>query len=61
MQPTRSSVFIRHLVEAATARPMLNLLLEMKQARVAHITTRMVAHEPPAPEQSTAFRQPNAA
>jgi hypothetical protein len=35
MQPRpRSDVFIRHLVAAATVRPMLNLLLAMKQGRV---------------------------
>lgn len=36
MQPRpRSDVFIRHLVAAATERPMLNLLLAMKQGRVS--------------------------
>lgn len=36
MQPRpRSDVFIRHLIAAATVRPMLNLLLAMKQGRVA--------------------------
>ena len=35
MQPRpRSDVFIRHLVAAATVRPMLNLLLAIKQGRV---------------------------
>ena len=35
MQPrTRSSKFVRSLVDAATVRPMLSALLEMKRARV---------------------------
>jgi hypothetical protein len=35
MQPrTRSTKFVRSLVDAATVRPMLSALLEMKRARV---------------------------
>jgi hypothetical protein len=59
MQPRpRSDVFIRHLVDAATARPMLNLLLEMKQGRVLHSP---VAAPAPAPERTAPLMHPQAA
>jgi hypothetical protein len=61
MQPRpRSDVFIRHLVNAATARPMLNLLLEMKQGRV--LRTPVAAAVPaPAPERAAPLMHPQAA
>jgi hypothetical protein len=51
---TRPDAFIRSMVTAATARPMLNLLLEMKQGRVlrtpvaAAVPMRPRPSEPPA-------------
>jgi hypothetical protein len=61
MQPRpRSDVFIRHLVNAATARPMLNFLLEMKQGRVLH--TPAAAPAPaPTPERAAPYMHPQAA
>lgn len=61
MQPSpRSDVFIRHLVNAATARPMLNFLLEMKQGRVLHAPAAVLAPTP-APTQNIPLRHPQAA
>ncbi|MBA3548405.1 MAG: hypothetical protein H0T76_18130 [Nannocystis sp.] len=61
MQPSpRSDVFIRHLVDAATARPLLNRLLEMKQGRVFHAPAVVVAPTP-APERIFPLRHPQAA
>jgi hypothetical protein len=59
MQPRPSSdVFIRHLVNAATVRPMLNLLLAMKQGRVPIAPPAVPA---PMPERALPLRQPQAA
>lgn len=47
MQPrTRSSVFARSLVDAATVRPMMNALLEMKRARVRGVVLTAPVAEP---------------
>lgn len=57
MQPSpRSDVFIRHLINAATARPLLNRLLEMKQGRMFH--TPALA---PVPERIAPLMHPQAA
>lgn len=61
MQPSpRSDVFVRHLVNAATARPMLNFLLEMKQGRAFHAPAAVPAPAP-ALTQSIPLRHPQAA
>jgi len=52
----RATLFIRHLVDAATVRPMLNLLLEMKQGRVS-----LAPPAASAPEQSASLMPPRAA
>lgn len=57
MQPRpRANLFIRHLVDAATVRPMLNLLLAMKQERV-----QLTPSAAPAPEQTAPLMHPRAA
>ncbi|MBL9104616.1 MAG: hypothetical protein JNL82_26970 [Myxococcales bacterium] len=49
MQPrTRSAKFVRSLVDAATVRPMLSALLEMKRARM-HSPVVQVAPVQPLP------------
>lgn len=59
MQPRpRSDVFIRHLVAAATVRPMLNQLLAMKQARVPIAPSAVPA---PMPERAAPLMHPQAA
>lgn len=59
MQPRpRSDIFIRHLVNAATVRPMLNLLLAMKQGRVPIVPAAVPA---PMPERALPLMQPQAA
>lgn len=48
MQPrTRSSKFVRSLVDAATVRPMLSALLEMKRARVRGVIAASAQMQPP--------------
>ena len=65
MQPSpRSDVFIRHLINAATARPLLNRLLEMKQGRVFHTAVLAPVSAPalaPAPERIAPLMHPQAA
>lgn len=52
MQPrTRSSKFVRSLVDAATVRPMMFALLEMKRARVRS-GLELVAQPQPQPVQT---------
>jgi hypothetical protein len=59
MQPSpRSDVFVRHLVAAATVRPMLNLLLAMKQGRVSVASPAVPA---PMPEPAFPMMHPQAA
>ena len=59
MQPRpRSDIFIRHLVNAATVRPMLNLLLAMKQGRVPVAPAVVPA---PRPERALPLMEPQAA
>jgi hypothetical protein len=61
MQPSpRSDVFIRHLVNAATARPLLNRLLEMKQGRGLHAPVPAPAPAP-TPERIAPLMHPQAA
>lgn len=59
MQPRpRSDIFIRHLVNAATVRPMLNLLLAMKQGRVPIVPA---ADPAPMPAPALPLEHPQAA
>lgn len=61
MQPSpRSDVFIRHLINAATARPLLNCLLEMKQGRMFH-TPALAPALAPAPVRIAPLMHPQAA
>lgn len=47
MQPrSRSTKFVRSLVDAATVRPMLSALLEMKRARVRDAVVTMEVAPP---------------